>query len=109
LGIVLHRTRAQRVKADVDGKVQLGEPREVPHHFELSDLGEREIVTGQVGRERCFGHVSRRQFDTCAAWNAPLEYQRVAHHKISHLSTPSAQDRASSVWAAATAVPGSTG
>ena len=48
LRVVLHRARAQRVEAQVDGVVQLREPGVVAHHLRLGELGQR-------GRRRAQG------------------------------------------------------
>ena len=45
LGIVLHRARAERVEARVDGMVHLAEAGEVAHHLDLAHLRQ-----GQVAR-----------------------------------------------------------
>ena len=41
LGVVLHRARAERIEVRVDRHVQRRQVREVPHHLELAQLGQR--------------------------------------------------------------------
>ena len=52
LGVVLHRARTQRVEMRVDGEIELRQPREVAHHFELADFRQqRRLLAAQVLRD----------------------------------------------------------
>ena len=41
LGVVLHGAGAQGIKMRIDREVELRQTREVPHHLQLGDLGQR--------------------------------------------------------------------
>ena len=51
LRVVLHRARTQRIEVRVDGEVELRQPGEVAHHFELAHLRQqRRLLAAQVFR-----------------------------------------------------------
>ena len=96
--VVLHRTRAERIHAEVYVIVPRRDAREVAHHIHLRDFGHaREIVCApQVRRQqlvqRRLVHVERRQQITPAPGLRTLEDQRLVLRDVrsgflSHCST----------------------
>src|SRR6478752_6245229 len=81
LGVVLHRTRAQRIEIRVDRHVERREVGVMPHHVELAQLGQawaarRAVLARNQLIERTLGYVAFRQDRRRASWPAGFKEQR---------------------------------
>ena len=81
LRVVLHRARSERIEVRVDGEVELREPREVAHDFELAHFRQqRRLLAAQV-----LGNVGCDRVRACAARSATGRRRRASGREYSKM------------------------